>query len=153
MVKYLIDSDILIDHLKGKPAAVGLMNKIGGFSEAAISAVTMAEIIEGALDFPEKLEQARILFEAITVLPVDKEIAKTFAVLRKQLRDEHQLIDNMDLFLAAAAIYHRLVLVTGNKKHFARIKKLKCLSPVKYVPLAKVRLIAGKKLGKKYQLK
>lgn len=61
----------------------------------------------------------------LSVLVVDTKIAEKFANVRARLRKAGQLIDNMDIFIAATAMFHNLVLVTNNMKHFERIKGLK----------------------------
>lgn len=129
MVKYLVDTDVLIDHFKGVPAAVELIKKIGGLSGTAISAITLAEILEGAMDFPRKMEKIKTVLDAVETVPVDKKVAEIFAAKRHELRKQRNLIDNMDLLIAATAIVHGLTLATRNKKHFSRIEGLKILSP------------------------
>ena len=50
-----------------------------------------------------------------------------FAKLRAGLRKEGNLIDNMDLLIAATCLVNKLTLITGNVKHFQRVPGLKIL--------------------------
>lgn len=124
MVKYLVDTDILIDHLSGKEPAVTFIKHIGGVKNSAISVITLAELLEGVQQFPEKLKHIESLISHIQVIPIDIKIAGVFGKLRYTLRQKKELIDNMDLFIAATALTYKLTLVTGNKKDFRRIKEL-----------------------------
>jgi tRNA(fMet)-specific endonuclease VapC len=58
-------------------------------------------------------------------LSITRTVAKQYARIRGELAWKGQLIDQPDLFIAAAAIEHHLTLVTGNLKDFARIPDLK----------------------------
>lgn len=128
MVKYLIDSDILIDFLNNKKDSVKL---IGGFkeSEMSISAITFAEVLEGLVDDSKKYLNVKKGLKRLSILNVDIQIAEKFASVRARLRKQGQLIENMDIFIAATAITCGTILVTRNIKHFKRIKGLK-LYPV-----------------------
>lgn len=124
MVKYLIDSDILIDFLNNRTEAIKLLIRLEE-SEMAISAITFAEILEGLVGDRKKYPSVKKGLGKLSVLVVDTDIAEKFASVRARLRKAGQLIDNMDIFIAATAMFHNLVLVTNNMKHFERIKGLK----------------------------
>ena len=59
----------------------------------------------------------------------DRTILKRFARLRGQLRAQGQLIGDLDLLIAATALYYDLTLVTHNTRHFSRITDLKLYQP------------------------
>ena len=124
MVKYLIDSDILIDFLNNKTEAIKLLIRLEE-SEMAISVITFAEILEGLVDDRKKYLNVRKGLSKLSMLAVDANIAEKFAGVRAILRKKGELIENMDIFIAATAMSHDLVLVTNNKRDFERIKGLK----------------------------
>ena len=124
MRKYLIDSDILIDFLNNKTEAIKLLIRLEE-SEMAISVITFAEILEGLVDDRKKYLNVRKGLSKLSMLAVDANIAEKFAGVRAILRKKGELIENMDIFIAATAMSHDLVLVTNNKRDFERIKGLK----------------------------
>jgi len=122
--KYLIDSDILIDFLNNRAEAIRLLIKFEE-SEMAISAITFAEILEGLVGDRKKYLNVRKGLSKLSMLAVDANIAEKFASVRAILRKKGELIENMDIFIAATAMSHDLILVTNNKRDFERIKGLK----------------------------
>ena len=123
MVKYLIDSDVLIDFLNNRAEAIRLLIKFEE-SEMAISAITFAEILEGLVGDRKKYLNVRKGLSELSMLPVEANIAEQFANVRALLRSKGQLIENMDIFIAATALVHNLILVTNNKKDFDKIHNL-----------------------------
>jgi len=91
----------------------------------AISVITFAEILEGLVDDRKKYLNVRKGLSKLSMLAVDANIAEKFAGVRAILRKKGELIENMDIFIAATAMSHDLVLVTNNKRDFERIKGLK----------------------------
>lgn len=58
-------------------------------------------------------------------MDTDTLLAKMYARVRRELAQKGLLIDQPDLFIAATAIEHNLLLVTRNRKDFERIPDLK----------------------------
>jgi tRNA(fMet)-specific endonuclease VapC len=65
----------------------------------------------------------------VNVLPLTKSIVKYFALTRGELRRNGNIIGDADLFIAATAIHHDLILVTRNVRHFQRVPGLKLHTP------------------------
>lgn len=127
MVKYLIDSDIVIAFLKGSTGAVALLSRLN-LEGIAVSAVTCAEVFEGLVGArnPGAQRQAfNNILRRAAVLPVDLPVAERFAAIRAELRASGMLIPDMDLLIAATALTHDLTLVTGNLRHFDRVPGLR----------------------------
>ena len=93
-MRWLLDTNILIDHLRGKPAAVALMQDRVG--ESATSSLTVAELYQGVREGPERTSLAA-LEASLTVLPVTEEIARQGGLHSRQYRSSHGagLIDCM----------------------------------------------------------
>lgn len=123
---YLLDSDFLINFLNGKPEAAATFTKIKDFG-LATSVICVAEILEGIYFFDnmDKLDSFSKLLKKITVINVDLLCASRFAALNSALRKAGNTLDKFDTLIAATCLASNLILVTGNKKHFERIKKLK----------------------------
>lgn len=115
MPKLLLDSDVLVDHLRGH------RRMVAGRDELYVSAVTRVELFAG-----RGTEERRIrrLLEPMENLPVDGAIAERAGRLR---RSTH--IRLPDALIAATALEHRLTLVTRNARDFGSVKGLKLREP------------------------
>jgi tRNA(fMet)-specific endonuclease VapC len=127
MISYLIDTDWVIDFLKGKR---GVVDKLSSLVDKglAISIISLAELYEGiySSDNPERpMKGLHHFLAGMTVLGIDDEIAKIFGKQRTILRKERKLIDNFDLLIASTCLHYDLTLLTNNVSHFDRIKELK----------------------------
>jgi len=65
------------------------------------------------------------MLTGFTILDFDSKAARQSAAIVKQLKNKRKSIDKPDLFIAATAIVHGLMLDTSNKKHFELIENLK----------------------------
>jgi tRNA(fMet)-specific endonuclease VapC len=124
---YLIDTDWVADYLKGREAAVSLLDQLAD-EGIAISAITHGEIYEGIYygRNPALHERGfRGFLRVAKVVPIDRKITARFARLRGDLRRRGQLIGDMDLLIAATAVDRDLVLVTRNIREFGRVPGLR----------------------------
>jgi hypothetical protein len=117
----LVDTDVLIWHLRGLPQATRRLDQL---SNLTISAVTWLELLQG---FRSKTEMAAVQksFEMRKVqrLPLTPTISERAIVLMEALT----LSDGLqmgDALIAATALEHNLTLLTGNIKHFSPIEQL-----------------------------
>lgn len=128
-MKYLLDTNVIVDHLRGKKI---IDQKVleGG---TGISVITLAELLYGAGrsqdpekslfklgDFLEKLN-----LEAINL---DEQIVFEFSKVKINLEKAGQRLEDFDLLIGATALTLNLTLVTGNLKHFQKIPQLKLFS-------------------------
>jgi predicted nucleic acid-binding protein len=130
-VRYLVDADWLIDALLGHRPAVTTLDRLSG-DGLAVSIVAVAELYEGAFGSPDPfaaLDSFRVFLSDYAILPLTDPIATQFARLRAMLRQQGQLIPDMDLFIAATALEHDLTLITRNVRHFDRIPELTLSQP------------------------
>jgi tRNA(fMet)-specific endonuclease VapC len=125
-MKYLVDTDWLIDYLKGREAARQLLDPLV-HQGLAISLITYGEIFEGILygRDPTRHEQVfRAFLRTAPVLPLTENSMERFAQIRGDLRAKGQLIGDADILIAATALDHNLLLVTQNILHFSRVSAL-----------------------------
>ena len=126
-MKYLVDSDWVVDYLKGRPNALTLLD--GLFHEGlAISIITFGEVYEGiyySRDPKHNEAIFRSFLHGVSILGINRPIARQFAIIRGDLRGKGQLIGQPDILIAATAIYHNLTLLTRNMKDYQRIPALK----------------------------
>jgi hypothetical protein len=120
---YLLDSAVLIDHLRGVVPATKWLERLRP-GEAVISVITRAEVLSGGT--MEENAAAYDLCEQITCLPLTKDIADRAAELRRIRRWKLP-----DAFQAALAIDHGLKLATRNVKDFSEDKDPFVIYPYK----------------------
>jgi predicted nucleic acid-binding protein len=130
-VRYLIDSDWLIDVYVGVPAAAAIADSLTN-QGIGVSIVSYGELFKGAFPSPDsqaRLARYRALLERFELLPLSDPIMEIFGRTRSGLRRTGMLIPDLDLLIAATAIHHHLILLTRNLRHFQRIPELQ-LYPV-----------------------
>ena len=127
---YLFDTDTLSNLLAKRPAA-RLLKRLAEVPAAAqfTSSITVGEIYYGLCkssrpdDYRERLD--RLVWPHVQIVPFDRHAAERYGQLRAELEREGKPLPDPDLMIAAIALTRKLTLVTGNIKHFARVKKLK----------------------------
>jgi tRNA(fMet)-specific endonuclease VapC len=130
-VRYLVDADWLIDAAIGRPHAQRTLDRLSD-EGLAVSIIAVAEIYEGAFGTPDPqatLAGLRDFLSDFAILPLTDPIVEHFARLRAALRQQGQLIPDMDLLIAATALVEDLMLVTRNMRHFERIAGLTLYQP------------------------
>ena len=130
-MKYLIDTDWVVDYLKGRAPATALMESLAQ-EDAAISIITYGEIYEGIHFGRERAQHERGFrgfLQIVGVLTLDQFIMEQFAQIRGDLRAQGQIIGDLDLLIAATALTHDLAVATLDEKHFARIPRLGVVVP------------------------
>ena len=118
MAKYLADTSILIDHLRGDHKATKFLLDYS----PAISAVTVAELIQGCRT-PKQLAEVTTLVSDLNILDIDTEISNQSVKLVRDNYLSHGL-KFLDAIISATAIKHKLILKTQDAKHFKFIKGL-----------------------------
>ena len=107
----LVDTDVLVDHLRGHRRFVG------GGDALHVSAITRAELFSGRATEARRI---RRLLDAMIDIQVDASVAERAGRIRRATS-----VRLPDALIAASAIEHRLVLVTRNVRDFVGIKGLR----------------------------
>jgi predicted nucleic acid-binding protein len=113
-VARLIDTDILIDYLRGHPDAVDFLDS--NLAEASVSIISVAELYQGVRNGKEQAKLGKMLF-ALSSLPATAEIAELGGLFSRDHRPAHGC-GLADCLVAATAHLHGLTLATLNDKHF-----------------------------------
>src|SRR6266496_1678733 len=113
-MKVVLDTAIMIDLLRGLPAARGFVTTLG--ERPTCSEVTRVEVLRGMRS--EERRATERLFGVTTWVGVTETVARRAGQLGRQWRRSHQGIATADLIIAATAEELGLDLVTLNVKHF-----------------------------------
>jgi predicted nucleic acid-binding protein len=123
-IKLLIDTDVIIDALKGfKPAKELFRNNE---VDLYCSALTRKELLAKVGLSNSERKRVMSLLGQIKVLKIDKAIIKKFDLLLSKYGERPDAL--ADYVIAATAWAKKLPLLTRNKKHFEPIEEIK-LSP------------------------
>lgn len=126
MLKYLLDTNIVIYVIKRRPVEV--LNTFNtNASRMAISVVTLAELLHGAEKSSQSASNLAVVEDfcsRLQVLPYTSKAAQHYGSIRASLEAIGQPIGVNDLHIAAHARSEGLVLVTNNSKEFSRVPAL-----------------------------
>ena len=130
-MKYLIDTDWIIDHLKGVDRVIRKLEQLAS-EGMAMSVISLAEIYEGVYYSKDPVKSQQLLEEFLApdlkVLNVGQEICKIFGKGRGRLRQQKKMISDFDLLIASTCLYHSLTLLTNNRRHYEMVEGLTMLS-------------------------
>lgn len=119
----LVDTPVIVDHLRNDPRAVGLMDDLFAREERVWAATpTRTEILAGVR--PHELQQMGRLFSIISWIDIDRDIADAAGELAREYHASHGGIDTVDYLIAAAAQSIGASLVTLNIRHFPMFPEL-----------------------------
>jgi tRNA(fMet)-specific endonuclease VapC len=128
-VRYLLDSDVVIDHLKNVRLISDL---IGDLEEhdAFLNMVTYMEVYQGIYRDPEPhLAEAQFLelLDSVGIALFTAAVARRCAMLREDLKRSGRRVRHrlLDLITAATAIENDLILVTRNTPDYGNIPGLR----------------------------
>jgi len=117
MSRYLLDSDVIIWHLRGRREVTAVLEKLLDHGVPACSALSVLEVQAGVKKGEE--EKTNRLFQALKGLPVDAEVAHRAGRLVRDHRASGATMEPADAVTAATCLVHDLVLLTYNRKHYA----------------------------------
>ncbi|GAX61155.1 nucleic acid-binding protein [Candidatus Scalindua japonica] len=124
MKKFLIDSDILIDFLRGIEGARNYLSILSKDATLCCSVITIAEIYAGMRKTEEK--KTTTLLDGLFSIPISEEIARIAGEFKRDTKSQKLELDNC--LIAATALAENAVLATKNLKHYP-MKKLNLESP------------------------
>lgn len=126
--RYLLDSDVFSLMVSGRDEAINQRMETLGKGEAVLSVITTGEFFYGVAHQPISAlreKRARRLIDFYGVLPITEEVSVAYGQIRADLRAKGTPIGPNDLWLAAQAKAHGLVMVTRNGREFKRVVGLK----------------------------
>ena len=116
----LIDSDVLIDYLRGREEAIRFLEQNNNFM--CISVITVAELYAGVRDGKERAVLDNFI-DYFNVLPINLDIARKGGLFRRDYFKSCG-VGLADALIAATALSADATLVTLNRKHFPMVRNL-----------------------------
>lgn len=114
MVSVLLDSDVLVDYLRGLPAAGHYVDGLA--VTPTCSEVTRVEVLRGVRSSERRVTER--FLASIRWVGVDQEISTLAGNLGRRFRRSHGALGLADLLIGATAERHELPLATLNVRHF-----------------------------------
>lgn len=122
MSNYLLDTGLVIRHLRGQRQAVKLMRGLAKTSRLGVASITRMEIHAGM--HPDEKFATRKLLSRFLTYELDKEIADRAGELIYLARTQQIGLSVPDAIIAATAVQNNLTLVTFNPSDFTKIPGL-----------------------------
>jgi len=119
----LVDSDVLIAHLRGTEQARAWLRKARTAGPLAVSVVSIAELT-GGMRSAERREVWTLL-SSLRTEPVTELVARRAGELMRQYRRSHSGIGLGDYLIAATAELRGQMLATLNVRHFPMFTDLR----------------------------
>ena len=117
MKRWLVDTSVLVDHLRGVPRATDLLRgAVRQNIELCSVTIVRTEILGGMR--PKEERSTLHLLESLRWLDVTTEIADVAGAFVRRYRKSHPTIDVVDYIIAGAARRTGALLMTLNVKHF-----------------------------------
>jgi hypothetical protein len=122
-VRWLVDTSVLIDHLRGDRRAIALLTEgARAGCELWSSTVVRTEILAGMRAREETMTRA--LLDQLQWLDVTMPLADRAGALARRYLRSHPGVDTIDFLVAAAAEHLGAELKTLNVKHFPMLTGL-----------------------------
>lgn len=124
--RYLLDTNVLVDILRGTKGDARKRLLEIGIDHCAVSEITVYELYCGAAASasPEANQKAvETLLALIEILPLQKAYLEA-ARQKASLRKAGTPVEDFDLLIGCTALCDSRILLTGNRKHMERIEGL-----------------------------
>lgn len=125
-MKYLLDSNILVDILQGRFHLDRKLSEVG-WENCCISEISVVELLYGAeisSRREENIAAVEDLISDLEIIPFSVCI-KEFCHQKALLKKNGKLIEDYVLFIGSTAIALDCILVSENVKHLSRLEGIK----------------------------
>jgi len=116
MTDHLLDSGILVRHLRNYPAYVTLTNRLAELGQLYIATFTRFEVMRGMRE--HETEGTYRLVDSMVNLPMNTVVADLAGELVRTWQTRGIVLGEGDAIIAATAVCFDLELVTTNGRHF-----------------------------------
>jgi predicted nucleic acid-binding protein len=115
-VPVLLDTTVLIDALRGRPAAARVLRLRSAGDVPWVCAINVEEIHRGIR--PEEQQTVSRLLEALRVAPLGRDEGERAGAWRREYAARGVTLSQADCLIAAAAVSVNATLATGNPRDF-----------------------------------
>ena len=112
----LLDTTVLIDYLRGRPAVDRVETLIGRGDVPCTTAINVEEIFRGVR--PAEVVAVEHLFDGLRLAPIGRPEGRRAGEWRRRFSAQGATLSQADCLIAAAAHATGAVLATGNPRHF-----------------------------------
>ena len=112
----LLDTTVLIDYLRGRPAVERVGALIGRGDVPCTTAINVEEIFRGVR--PAEVAAVESLFDGLRLAPIGRPEGRRAGEWRRRFSAQGATLSQSDCLIAAAAHAAGAVLATGNPRHF-----------------------------------
>ena len=124
--KYLLDTNVIVDLLRGAPESLISKLRTIGLNSCAIADITKYELYCGVFESKNACDNFTRVLEALSELEVipSSDAYMTAAAQKAELYSKGTPIEDFDLLIGCTALCSERVLLTKNVKHMSRIEYL-----------------------------
>jgi predicted nucleic acid-binding protein len=112
----VLDSTVLIDYLRGRPAVDRVAALRSAGDVAATTGINVEEIVRGLR--VAETDAARSLFEGLVILPIGRRAGWRAGTWRREFAARGVTLFQADCLIAAVTVVHGATLLTGNPQDF-----------------------------------
>jgi predicted nucleic acid-binding protein len=120
MADHLLDTGILIRHLRNQPGYRELVGRLADEGQLYIASFTRLEVVRGMRD--HEREATFALLDALRTYPLDAETADQAGEMIRTWRQKGVTISGPGAVIAASALGCQATLVTTHPKHFPMVE-------------------------------
>ncbi|MBP3843277.1 MAG: PIN domain-containing protein [Prevotella sp.] len=121
MKQYLLDTDVCIEILKHNGRVLDKVERAGA-ENCFVTDMTIAELFYGAAKsrHPDHFDDVDKILQSFDLKPLLPSL-RLYGVNKALLEDQGRMIGDFDLMIGSCAVFHNLIMVTSNLKHFDHI--------------------------------
>ena len=123
----ILDTNMCVRFLRGEEAVVRRLLDADENDDLRIPAMVEGELfygVEKSERRDENREKVKALLAFLPVCHADDETMEKFGELKAKAEAAGRRVDDADVIIAATAMRHGALLVTGNTRHFSRFDGL-----------------------------
>ena len=116
MSLFLLDSDVIIWHLRGRKEVTEMLKGMQRYGVPGCSAISIIEVETGVKKGEE--EKTNRFLKALKVFDINREVASKAAQIVRDHKLKGLSLGLGDALIAGTCLINNLILVTYNRKHY-----------------------------------
>ena len=124
MKRYLLDTDICIEIIKNNERVLEKVDSVG-VENCFVTDITIAELFYGAAKSarPEHFNDVDNILKSFNLKPILPTL-RLYGENKALLESKGLMIGEFDLLIGSCAVFHDLIMITSNLKHFDHIPNI-----------------------------